>query len=306
MKQKNTILLSLIAVLFILQSCTPKKIASDLTAQIMAGGAPSFEMEADIDLAEDSAPTMLKMLEAFSYDNPSNKTLNTLLSRSYANYAQGFLEYYMLINQDVNPVEYEKYNTRAKRFYAKGKEYGLKSLSTHGGFKTALTKDLTTFEKSLKSFGRSSVPDLFWAAMNWGSLINLTKDSPLAIAEYPKAEAIMRRALELDPNYFYAGPHLFFGFSYGTRPKMFGGDPVKSKDHFEKAVNAYGRKFLLGIVFYAQGYCVQNQDKALFESLLNEVVSADASKLPEARLANEIAKKKARWLLDNEAKFFSP
>jgi len=284
--------------------CTPKQIASDITAQIMRSGAPSFEMEEDIEIAKTAGLTMIKMIEAFQYDNPKNKNLNTLLARSYANYAQGFFENEILENKNINDEEYDKYLKRTKRFYAKGKQYGLKALKTNGSFKNALNKDLETFERSLKSFGRSAVPQLFWTAMNWGSLINLSKDSPLAIAEFPKVELIMKRVLHLDENYFYAGPHLFFAYSYGSRPKIFGGDKKKSKDHFEKALKAYNRKFLMTQIYYAQIYAVQAQDIGLFDTLLNEVLGADASALPEARLANELAKKRAVWLLEHKKDFF--
>lgn len=296
------VMLGCIALMF--SSCTPKQIASDITAQIMASGAPSFEMESDIEIAETAGLTMIKMMEAFQYDNPKNKTLNTLLARSYANYAQGFWEYEMLTMKGVDDSRYEKALERAKRFYQAGKDYGLKALSTNGAFKSALKKDLDTYKKALKSFGRSDVPKLFWTAMNWGSLINLSKDSPIAIAEFPKVEAMMERVLHLDENFFYAGPHLFFGFSFGSRPKMFGGDSEKSKQHFEAAAKAYNRKFLLGLTFYAQVYAVQIQDPMLFDQLLNEVLAANPADLPQARLANELAQKRAKWLLANRAKFF--
>lgn len=296
--------LVLVLVLVFVGACTPKKIASDITAQIMASGAPSFEMESDIEIAESSGLTMIKMLEAFQYDNPKNKTLNALLSRSYANYAQGFWEYEMLTMQGVNDEKYEKALNRAKRFYQAGKDFGLKALSTNGSYKSALKKDLDTYKRSLKSFGRGSVPMMFWAGMNWGSLINLSKDSPIAIAEFPKVEALMERVLELDENYFYGGPHLFFGFSYGSRPKMFGGDPVKSKEHFEAAIKAYNRKFLLAQVYYAQIYAVRVQDPHLYDQLLNEVLAANPADLPQARLANEMAQKRALWMKANKAKFF--
>lgn len=113
----------------------------------------------------------------------------------------------------------------------------------------------------------------------------------------------MQRVLELDEYYFNGGPHLFMGFAYGSRPPMFGGNPAKSKEHFEKALAAYKRRFLLGLVLYAQSYAVQNQDKPLFESLLNEVLTTSADVFPEQRLANELAKLKAKWMLDNEATY---
>ena len=89
-------LVSLFFVCLFLATCTPKKIASDITAQIMAGGAPAFEMDPDAELAETTGITMIKMIESFHYDNPNNKTLSVLLTRSYAKYAFGFLECNML------------------------------------------------------------------------------------------------------------------------------------------------------------------------------------------------------------------
>lgn len=285
-------------------NCTPKKIASDITAQIMRSGAPAFEMESDVEIAREAGLTMIKMIEAFQYDNPANKNLNTLLARSYANYAQGFLEYQLLTSKGVNEVKYQKYLERTKMFYERGKQYGLRVLRGNGSFKSALNKDLDTFVKSLKGFGRSAVPQLFWTAMSWGGLINLSLDSPLAIAEFPRVEAIMQRVLMLDEHYFYSSPNLFFGYSLGSRPQMFGGNYEKSKAHFEAALSAYNRKFLMGLVYYAEVYAVQTQNASLFTTLLNEVLAADAAALPEARLANELAQRRARWLLENKEKFF--
>lgn len=285
--------------LICLAHCTPKQIASDITSQIFKGGAPSFEMEPDVEIAETSGLTMIKMLESFQYDNPRNKNYLILLARSYGNYAFGFLEWNMLKYRGIDETRRALNENRAKAFYAKGKDYAFRVLNRNTAFEKALNKDLDTFQKSLKTIGRSGLPALFWGAFNWGSYINLNKDSPLAIAEYPKAEAMMQRVLEIDPTYFYASPHLFMGYSYGSRPAMFGGNPEKSKTHFEKALAAYKRKFLMTLVVYAQTYAVQNQDRALFDSLLSEALTTPASALPEQRLANELAKLRAQWMQAN-------
>ncbi len=307
-KFRGTSLTSLILCLFVLIvsqiSCTPKKIASDITSQIFAGGAPVFEAENDVQIAEQSGIPMIKMLESFQYDNPKNKTYLILLSRSYAGYAFGFLEWNMLKYKDVDEAQRSINEQRAKDFYSKGKAFGMQVLTRNTTFEKALKGDIPTFKKALKGFGRSSVSSLYWTAFNWGSWINLNKDSPLAISEFPKAEAMMQRVLELDENYFYAGPHLFIGYSYGARSSMFGGNPALSKEHFEKAMAATKRKFLMALVAYAQSYCVQNQDRTLFDSLLNEVLATPADSLPEQRLANELAHLRARWLLDHESTMF--
>ncbi len=302
-KKKFTVCLSLFA-LISYSACTPKQIASDITSQIFRAGAPSFEMESDPEIGESSGLTMIKMLESFQHDNPKNKNYLILLSRSYAMYSFGFLEWNMLKYKDIDEAKRTLNETRAKQFYEKGRNFGLQVLNRNGAFEKNLVKDIDSFKKALKGMGRSSVPALFWTAFNWGSYINLNKDSPLAIAEFPKVEAIMERVLELDEYYNFAGPHLFFGYAYGSRPTMFGGNPTKSKEHFEKGINAYQRKFLMGLVLYAQSYAVQNQDRALFESLLNEVLATNADVLPEQRLANEMAKLKAQWLLNNSSGSF--
>jgi len=291
-------------VYFSVVSCTPKQIASDITSQIFKGGAPSFEMESDIEIGENSGLTMIKMMEAFQHDNPKNKNYLVLLSRSYAMYAFGFLEWNIMKNTGVDEGKKAAAEARAKSFYEKGKSFGLVVLNRNAGFEKTLTKDLDSFKKALKGMGRNNVPALFFTAFNWGSWINLNKDSPFAIAEFPKVEAMMQRVLEIDEFYNYAGPHMFFGYSFGSRPAMFGGNPAKSKEHFEKALAAYQRKFLMALVLYAQSYAVQNQDRELFESLLNEVLTTPADALPEQRLANEIAKLRARWLLDHESTLF--
>jgi len=296
----RTILLSFL----LLTQCTPKQIASDITSQIMKGGAPAFEMESDIEVAESSGLTMIKMVEAFQHDNPRNKNYLILLSRSYGNYAFGFLEWNLLKYRGVDEARRGVNEARAKNFYLRGKDYGMRVLNTNPAFEKAFDKDLDTFKKALKKMGRRYMPALFWTAFNWGSYVNLNKDSPIAIAEFPKAEAMMERVLDIDDDYFYAGPHLFFGFSFGSRPAMFGGNPAKSKEHFEAALEAYKRKFLMAQVFYAQSYAIQNQDRALFESLLNEVLSTPADVLPEQRLANELAKLRAQWLLDHAGNYF--
>lgn len=306
MSPRSQPLLAVCALLILLFSCTPKKIASDITAQIMAAGSPAFEMDPDVELSETTGITMIKMIEAFHHDNPSNKTLSTLLARSYANYAFGFLEWNMLRHRG-NPAKQDAYKLneeRAKRFYGAGKRITLNILKKNGSFKSALNKDLDSFKKTLKGYGKGSVPLLFWTAFNWGASINLNKDSPEAIIEFPKVEAMMQRVLKLDEYYFYGGPHLFFGVSFGSRPAMFGGNLEKSKEHFERAVAAYQRKFLMSLVMYAQVYAVQAQDPALFESLLTEVMGADPAAMPEQRLANELAVRRATWLLANKAQFF--
>jgi hypothetical protein len=107
-----------------------------------------------------------------------------------------------------------------------------------------------------------------------------------------------------DSTYYYGGAHVFLGTLLGSRPRMLGGKPELSKAHFETALRLNGGKFLMTYVYYARSYAVQTQDEALFAELLAKVDSASLDILPEFRLANAIAKQKARLLLSRQSDLF--
>jgi len=57
-------------------------------------------------------------------------------------------------------------------------------------------------------------------------------------------------------------------------------------------------------LYYARTYAVTTQNQPLFESLLKQIEEASLDILPEARLANVVAKQKARKLLSQENELF--
>lgn len=263
-----------------------------------------MEEEQDIEVAEASSLAMLKTLEVFAKDNPSNQNYAVLLAKSYGNFAFGFLENKMLQSKYQDPQKYEHYERRAKLFYERGKRYGLDYLKRKGRFRKAINSDALSFQQLVQKYGRSDMELLFWTAYCWGSAINLSKDDPEAIGDLPKVEIMMRRVLELQESYYNAAPHLFFGVYYASRPPLLGGIPARALEHFEEAQRLNKDAFLMVSVLEAQFYAVQIQDKALYQELLEKVLEAPVTLLPEQRLANELAKRRARILLDQADYYF--
>jgi hypothetical protein len=245
------------------------------------------------------------MLEGFYLQNPKDKQVLLLLTKSYAGYAFGFTENQILANKGSNQELYDKAENRAKLFYTRAKDYGIQLLSLNRSFASAKNGSFEDFQKSLKSFGPRNVEELFWVGFAWGNYLNSHRDDVEAIVELPKAEAVMNRVLELDENYYYGGPHLFLGAFYGSRPELLGGNPEKSKLNFEKGIAASDGKFLMARVNMAQYYAVQTQDLVLYKKLLEEVVAGDAAALPEQRLSNELAKERAKILLKKKSQYFT-
>lgn len=249
---------------------------------ILDNGFEAFNEETDLPLAENALGSNLKLLEALIKGDPDNQQLLMLASQGYSAYALAFVE--------------DEDEERAKLFYLRGRDYGLRVLSQNKVFRSAMNGDAATFQQALRSFSKSDVPAVFWTAFGWAGYINLARTDLEAFANLPKVNAMMEFVLQHDPVYYYGGAHLYFGSILGSTPTALGGKPDQAKEHFEKALAENGGKFLMSYVYYAKTYAVQTQDRALFESLLKQVEDASLDILPEARLPNAVAKKKARLL----------
>ena len=154
------------------------------------------------------------------------------------------------------------------------------------------------FDEAVVGVGRGSLDALFWTGNAWAGLISLTLKDPMALFDITNVLALMNRVKALDPTYYFGGVHLFFGTYYANQPAMLGGGPAKAKPEFDALFTINGDRFLMGNVFYARYYATASLDRELFVSELEKVLAAPDDVLPEANLINEIAKRRARKLLD--------
>ncbi len=265
--------------LFVFSGCF-QQIAVKSLGGIMDNGFDVINEEQDLGIAEVSIASNLKLLEAILKNDPANEHYLHLASIGYSSYSLGFVEDYSI--------------ERARIFYLRGKEYGMKILNKNTKF--VLAKGLDEFTAALESFTMEDVPIIFWTAIGWGSFISINLTDPNSIADLPKVEAMMKYVIKKDPNYFYGGGHFFLGTLYGSRPKLLGGNPELAKKYFDNCITINGGKFLMTYVYYARSYAVQTQNKDLFENCITLVDTTSIDILPQARLSNAIAKKKAALL----------
>ncbi len=285
---RPTIILSF-ACLLLFQGCFQQIAVGSLTG-IMEDGFLVLNEESDLALADASIASNLKLIESVLKGDPGNDKLLLMACRGYASYAMGFVE-----DDDT---------ARALLFYRRGRDYGLRLFPADGALAVALRSDPAGLPDALRRAATSDVPAIFWTAVAWGSAINLDRTNPDALAELPRVEAMMEWVREKDPRYFYGGADFFLGTLKGSRPAILGGDTAASRVHFERALELNGGKFLLTYVYYAKSYARQTLDSALFGRLLTAVDTASIDILPEARLSNAIAQKKAIILRDKINEFF--
>ena len=280
----------LAATVFLQTGCSTQRLAVRLTGNLITNGAPALYEESDPIFAEQAIASNLKLLEVLLRNDPQNDALLLMLAEGYTSYALGFIE-------DRSPE-------RASTFYLRARDYALRILERDKRLSRALHGTVDELKVALQQLSPKYTAALFWCANAWGSYINLNRTSTDAIADLPRVQEMMNQVLRWDETFFYGGPHMFLGTLYASRPPILGGNPDLARKHFERCLEINQGRFLMAKLFYAKFYAVQVQDRELFHRLLQEILDAPADILPEQRLANVLAKQKARALLAKEDELF--
>ncbi|MCK8601684.1 TRAP transporter TatT component family protein [Desulfoferrobacter suflitae] len=274
------------------QGCAPFKAsrvaAVGLTLQDVAQAAAK---QADLTIIREGSPAYLMLLDGLLEAYPQNTELLTSACRAYSSYASSFLS--------------DEQQAEAGALYQKAKLYGFRALSTNHDFAAAAAGNLEEFQALLQGYDKTSVPALFCAVNAWASWISGNLDKVEAIADLAPLEATMRRLLELDESYYYGGPRLLMGVYLAAKPKELGGNPAEALQQFERAFALGADQLLMSKVLYAQYYARSIKNRQLYEETLQLVLASPADRVPELTLANTVAKREARNLLDKTEEYFA-
>ncbi|MGK0180274.1 MAG: hypothetical protein ACI8PD_002080, partial [Nitrospinales bacterium] len=197
-----------------LYGCSSRRLAVQATLPLISSQIISMQEERDADLAEKAIPASLKMLEGLAKEDPENIWILQKLAEGFCGYAFSFLE-------DSEP-------DRASGLFLRGKDYAFRALEIQSNGKAWRGLSLDEWSKRLAEVTPLEQPALFWAGQCWGSWLSLNLDSVEAFSSLPRIDGMMNRAVELDPDFHYAGPHLFLGAYYGGRSPMLGGNSDKA------------------------------------------------------------------------------
>ena len=278
-----------ILVLTAISGCSMDKMLVRASTPMIDGGVEALNHETDLELAEDSIPGNLNMLLGMIKIDPENAELHTYAAQAYYGLSYGF-------NEDTRPE-------RASTFYLRGRHHGLTALKLSSG-KDLLDIPITEFENQLGQLGKDDVAAMFWTASNWAKWIDMHRDQPEAIAQLARATALMQRVIELDETFYHGGAHMYFGVYYGSRSPLLGGNFERSRQHFDRAREITDNKLLIPDLLQAQYLARQMQDQQDFHQWLSAIIEAPDDLLPSLGLLNQIAKRKAQALLNNEEKWF--
>ncbi len=291
MKIKILRIIIVLSGLVTLYNCSLKKMGVRATMPVLRGGNAALTKESDYELVKASLPGNLMMLQGLLEVDPENVEILTIAAQGFCSYAFGFVE--------------DEDKERAKGLYRKGIEYGIKALRLgDSDFDRALKNGSPLWDAVRVLDDKDLVPAIMWTGQCIGNLVNLDMSDPENLIELPKAKALMEKVIELDDTYFYGSAHLFMAAYYAGLPATFGGGLDKAQKEFDIVFKMTERKFLLAQYFYAKLYATTSKDEKLFDDTIKEILETPSDVLPEQKLVNEIAKRKAKILLKTKSKYF--
>lgn len=257
-------------------------------ASLVEDVARASYRQSDLRVIREGMPAYLMLMDGMIEAWPDNDRLLIAAAQAYASFASAFVE------------DDDAYRNA---LLGRAKRYALDALA-HRGIEKPLTSPFEVFEAAVKQTDRADLPFIFWAGSCWGSWAAAHMNSIEAVAELPRVEALMRRALALDEGYYHGSPHLFMGIWYAARPRVAGGSLERAREHFQKAIELGQGKFLMAHVTFAEAYARKAMDRELFTAVLNKALATPADIVPELTLLNTVAHRKAADLLERADDFF--
>jgi predicted anti-sigma-YlaC factor YlaD len=282
--------------------CSARRFAVNQVGNALAGSGTTFASDDDPELIKAAVPFGLKLMESLLAESPRHERLLSATTSGFTQYGYAFVQ------QDADEVESQDLakavalRQRAKKLYLRARDYGLRALEvSHPGFTNALAADPQVAVRRMRT---ADVPQLYWTAMAWGALISQSKDDPQRVAEVPQMEALIDRALELNESWNYGALHTFLITYEMARAGVRGDATERSRRQFELAMEQSHGWQAAPLVAYAESVCMQKQDLAQFESLLQRALDIEVDAHPDFRLANLIYQRRARWLLARKDELF--
>lgn len=293
--------------------CDTGAFAAASTIGVMRRAAPASGRLRDPDFVETGIPAALMQMEGIAELQPNDNTLRTMMARTYVSYGFGFLEDHLEIAEhDGTEEEVEHWRQRASLAYLRAREVAIAGLDSRhpegGGLIAQEHQGFDAFQEHLLRYtdAENDAPLLLFATYAWARYIGLHRDDMNAIADLAFVQAMSERLLAINETYFDYAPVALHGGLIGSRPAALGGQPDQARVEIERAIELTHRQNMMYLVTEAQIVAVALQDRALYRSLLEEVIHYDVDTNPDSRLQNILAQRRAhRWLARID-EFFDP
>jgi predicted anti-sigma-YlaC factor YlaD len=278
-----------------LVGCSIEQQAIDRLAEVFAASQQVIASDEDPEFVRDALPFGLKVLEALIVSAEDNESLLLSAAQGFTQYAKAFLE------AEADSLELEDYRAaedlrlRALRMYLRARRYAVQALEIRcPGIGQRLREDPWG---SVNDLGEEDLSLAYWTAAAWGGAISLGLDRPELVADIDAVRALLTQVLQTDEGFGEGAIHEAF-ISIESLPELMGGSPERARQHFQRAVQLSAGQSASAYVSLASGVALAAQDRTEFVQLLEQALAVDPDHVPERRLANVLAQKRASQLLE--------
>jgi predicted anti-sigma-YlaC factor YlaD len=287
------------ASLFIVPGC--RSMAVNAIGNAVADSGTNYSSDDDPELVGEAVPFALKTMEGLLESAPRHKKLLAATCSGFTLYSYAWVQQEADFVESTSLARATELRERARKLYLRALDYGFRGLEVgHPGFRDKLRADAAS---ALRPMRKEDVGLLYWTAAAWAAAMALKiNDSDLS-ADQSLAEAMARRALELDEGFEAGSIHDFF-VSYESARASVGGSRAEARRHLERALELSNGRRAFPYVSFAESVCVGEQNRKEFQELLEKALAVDVSHPTPYRTANLVAQKRARWLLGRADELF--
>lgn len=278
-----------------LTGCSIQKYAIGKVGDALASGGSVYESDDDLELVGDALPFSLKLVESLLAETPRHRGLLQTACKGFTTYSYVYVHNQADVTAERNLAEARRLRLRARKLYLRAHRYGLRAIEVdYPGIRRELFSD--PFTAVTRVDEPKHVPALYWSAASLGLAITVSKNDAVLLARLPEVEALLNRALELEPGWNAGALPEFRLVLSAAGPGSY--DDVAAKRDYETALSlSEGRRAGL-YVAYAEAVSIPNQDREEFLKLLRLALALDPDENVENRLANLVAQRRARWLME--------
>lgn len=274
--------------------CSVQNYAIGKVGDALASGGSVYESDEDLELVGDALPFSLKLVESLLAETPRHRGLLQTACKGFTTYSYVYVHNEADVIAERNLARARHLRNRSRKLYLRAHRYGLRALEVdYPGIEREL------FSAPSRAVARidekKHVPAVYWSAASLGLAIAVSKNDATLLARLPEVEALLNRAMELDPDWNAGALPEFRLVLAGARPGNYDADTTERD--FEAASSLSEGKRAGLYVAYAEAVSIPNQDREQFGRLLERALAIDPDAHVENRLANLVAQRRARWLI---------
>jgi hypothetical protein len=251
----------------------------------------------DFDSAREAAYGSMGMLEGLHRLVPTNTDGLLLLEKSWAGISFAFMDDEREEALDKKNDQLAAYHeARARAGFKRARFFGEELIGLHAkGFKES-QKNADTLRAWLKANydSREQAEELLWLAFAIVGRIGFDLDNPETVAELWVGVELLEHVTKLDPTIENGTPYTMLGAARAGLQEY-----DLAKQDFDRALQAGGGKLMTAQLTMAQRYYCPKRDKKSYFTALHAVLDAGDT-MPEQRLSNVLAKRRAQRYLSNK------